>query len=121
LGEGVAPVAPRAVTAARTAQKIALNLLSTQTMMALGHVYDGFMVDVVPSNAKLVARARAIVQALCGCTAAEAAGLLERAAGNLKLAVLLGDGLGVDEAKARLAAAGGNLRKARTDTGPTTP
>jgi N-acetylmuramic acid 6-phosphate etherase len=102
---------------AGTAQKIALNLFSTQTMMALGRVYQGFMVDVVPSNAKLVARAKGIVQALTGITAAEAAALWERAGGNLKLAVLLADGLGLAEAKARLKAAGGNLRQARRDDG----
>jgi N-acetylmuramic acid 6-phosphate etherase len=99
--------------AAGTAQKIALNLLSTQTMMALGRVYQGFMVDVVPSNAKLVARAKGIVQALTGCAPAEAAALWQRAGGDLKLAVLLADGLKLAEAKARLAAAGGNLRRAR--------
>jgi N-acetylmuramic acid 6-phosphate etherase len=102
---------------AGTAQKIALNLFSTQTMMALGRVYEGFMVDVVPSNAKLVARAKGIVQALAGCTATEAATFWERASGNLKLAVLLADGLGLEEAKARLEAAGGNLRQARRDDG----
>ena len=103
--------------AAGTAQKIALNLLSTQTMMALGRVYQGFMVDVVPSNAKLVARARGIVQALTGCGPDEAAALWQRAGANLKLAVLLGDGLGLDEAKVRLEAAGGNLSRARSDHG----
>jgi N-acetylmuramic acid 6-phosphate etherase len=102
---------------AGTAQKIALNLLSTQTMIALGRVYHGFMIDVVPTNAKLVARARGIVQALTGCAADETAALCERAGGNLKLAVLLGDGLGLDEAKGRLEAAGGNLRRARADRG----
>ena len=102
---------------AGTAQKIALNLLSTQTMMALGRVYQGFMVDVVPTNAKLVARAKGIVQAITGCGADEAAALYERAGGNLKLAVLLADGLGLEEAKARLAAAGGNLRCVRADDG----
>jgi N-acetylmuramic acid 6-phosphate etherase len=101
--------------AAGTAQKIALNLLSPQTMMALGRVYGGFMVDVVPTNAKLVARAKAIVQALTGCTPGQAGTLYERAAGNLKLAVLLADGLPLDEAKARLEAAAGNLRRARRD------
>ena len=106
--------------AAGTAQKIALNLLSTQTMMALGRVYQGFMVDVVPSNAKLVARAKGIVQALTGCAPAEAAALWQRAGGDLKVAVLLADGLRLDEAKARLAAAGGNLRRARADDGPLT-
>jgi N-acetylmuramic acid 6-phosphate etherase len=102
---------------AGTAQKIALNLFSTQTMMTLGRVYEGFMVDVVPTNAKLVARAKGIVQALAGCTAADAATFWERAGGNLKLAVLLADGLGLEAAKARLEAAGGNLRQARRDDG----
>jgi N-acetylmuramic acid 6-phosphate etherase len=102
---------------AGTAQKIALNLFSTQTMMMLGRVYEGFMVDVVPTNAKLVARAKGIVQALAGCPAAEAATFWERAGGNLKLAVLLADGLGLEEAAARLEAAGGNLRQARRDDG----
>ena len=96
-----------------TAQKIALNLLSTQTMIALGRVYDGFMVDVVPTNAKLVARAKGIVAAVTGCAPGEAATLWERAGGDIKLAVLLADGLGLEEAKARLDAAGGNLRRAR--------
>ena len=100
---------------AGTAQKMALNLLSTQTMIALGRVYQGFMVDLVPTNAKLVARAKGIVQALTGTTVAEAEALWQRADGDLKLAVLLADGLGPDQAKARLAAAGGNLRRARAD------
>jgi N-acetylmuramic acid 6-phosphate etherase len=103
--------------AAGTAQKIALNLISTQTMIALGRVYQGFMVDVVPTNAKLVARAKGIVGALAGCAPDEAAALWTRAGGDIKLAVLLGDGLGLNEAKARLAAAGGNLRRARRDDG----
>jgi N-acetylmuramic acid 6-phosphate etherase len=103
--------------AAGTAQKIALNLLSTQTMIALGRAYQGFMVDVVPTNAKLVARAKGIVGALTGCAPDEAAALWTRAGGDLKLAVLLGDGLGLNEAKARLEAAGGNLRRARRDDG----
>jgi N-acetylmuramic acid 6-phosphate etherase len=103
--------------AAGTAQKIALNLLSTQAMMALGRVYQGFMVDVVPTNAKLVARAKGIVQALTGCAPEQAAALWERAGGDLKIAVLLADGLGLDEAKARLEAAGGNLRRARAEDG----
>jgi N-acetylmuramic acid 6-phosphate etherase len=102
---------------AGTAQKIALNLFSTQTMMALGRVYQGFMVDVVPSNAKLVARAKGIVQALTGATPPEAAALWERAGGDLKIAVLLADGSGLEQAKAGLKAAGGDLRRARRDDG----
>jgi N-acetylmuramic acid 6-phosphate etherase len=102
---------------AGTAQKIALNLFSTQTMIALGRVYQGFMVDLVPTNAKLVARAKGIIEAITGCAPGEAATLWGRAGGDVKLAVLLADGLGLEEAKARLEAAGGNLRRARGDRG----
>jgi N-acetylmuramic acid 6-phosphate etherase len=104
--------------AAGTAQKIALNLLSTQIMVLLGRVYQGFMVDVVPSNAKLVARAKGIVQALTGCTPDGAEALWARAGGDLKLAVLLADGLEPEQARRRLDAAGGNLRRARGSSGP---
>ena len=45
---------------AGTAQKVALNLLSTQTMMEMGRIYQGFMVNVVPANAKLVDRSKRI-------------------------------------------------------------
>ncbi|MGH6903844.1 MAG: N-acetylmuramic acid 6-phosphate etherase, partial [Geminicoccaceae bacterium] len=93
----------------------ALNLLSTQIMIALGRVYQGLMVDIVPSNAKLVARAKGIVQALTGCAPDEAETLWAQAGGDLKLAVLLGDGLELDAAQARLEAARGNLRRARSD------
>jgi N-acetylmuramic acid 6-phosphate etherase len=104
--------------AAGTAQKIALNLLSTQTMMALGRVYEGFMVEVVPTNAKLVARAKKIVQALTGCNPAEAERLWVRAGGDLKLAVLLADGMELNVARASLQAAGRNLRRARKAGAP---
>ena len=51
---------------AGTAQKIALNLFSTRLMTELGRVYRGLMVGVVPTNAKLVARAQGIVASLTG-------------------------------------------------------
>jgi N-acetylmuramic acid 6-phosphate etherase len=108
---------------AGTAQKIALNLLSTQTMMLLGRVHQGLMVDVVASNAKLVARARGILQTITGCDDDQAETLLGRAGGDIKLAVLLADGLDLDHARARLEASGGRLRDARPDhpSPPPTP
>jgi N-acetylmuramic acid 6-phosphate etherase len=115
LETGAEFVAGSTRMSAGTAQKIALNLLSTRIMMTLGRVYRGFMVDVVPSNAKLVARAKGIVQALTGCTAARAEALWAEAGGDLKIAVLLADGLEPEQARARLDAAGGNLRRARPD------
>lgn len=98
---------------AGTAQKIALNLFSTQLMTALGRVYDGLMVNVVASNAKLVERGRNMVQTITGCSAQAAKAAHDEAGHDVKLAVLLIDGLSLAEARQCLEAAGGNLRVAR--------
>jgi N-acetylmuramic acid 6-phosphate etherase len=98
---------------AGTAQKIALNLFSTQLMTELGRVYQGLMVNVVPANAKLVDRSLRIVQAITGCGREQAAAAWERARQDIKLAVLLLDGLDPREAAARLQEAHGDLRRAR--------
>src|SRR5918996_953490 len=50
---------------AGTAQKITLNLLSSLVMIRLGRVFDGLMVDVQATNAKLVRRSE---QMLCQLT-----------------------------------------------------
>ena len=99
--------------AAGTAQKIALNLFSTRLMTELGRVYRGLMVGVVPSNAKLVVRAQRIVVELTGASLEVAANAHEAADGDIRLAVLMLDGLSRTAAQARLDEAGGNLRLAR--------
>lgn len=99
--------------AAGTAQKMALNLLSTQLMMELGRIYDGLMVHVVPSNAKLVERAVRMVRAIATVPVEAAEAAYEQAGRSIPLAVLLLDGLDPDEARRRLDAAQGDLRKAR--------
>ena len=98
---------------AGTAQKIALNLFSTQLMTELGRVYEGLMVNVVPANAKLVDRSHRIVQAIAGCDLPTAAAAWRQAGQDIKLAVLLAEGLAPDEAAARLREARGDLRRAR--------
>ena len=102
---------------AGTAQKIALNLFSTRLMTELGHVYQGFMVDMVPSNAKLVDRAHRMVAAITEVPLERAAAAWDKAGGSVKLAVLMLDGLRRDEAEARLAASHGLLGAAR-NAGP---
>lgn len=97
---------------AGTAQKIALNLISTAVMIRLGHVYRGQMVDMRATNAKLRIRAEKMVVDLAGCTQAAAASALAATNGEIKPAVLVASGLGLVEAKAALAAADGNLRTA---------
>ncbi len=94
-----------------TAQKLVLNMISTIAMVRLGKTYGNLMVDVRASNEKLVARATGIVQRITGADAETAAAALTESGLEVKVAVLrLQLGLSVDEARARLAAAGGRLR-----------
>lgn len=98
---------------AGTAQKIALNLMSTLTGIRLGHVMDGLMVNVATSNIKLKARAENIVSALTGCDRADARAALEAADWNVKQAIVIQSGArNPAQARQILQAAGQNLRSA---------
>ena len=77
---------------AGTAQKIALNLLSTLMAFELGHVVDGHMVNVAADNAKLTSRAARIVATLGNCDEATALACLDRSNGSVKLAILIAAG-----------------------------
>ncbi|WP_271894790.1 N-acetylmuramic acid 6-phosphate etherase [Candidatus Phyllobacterium onerii] len=77
---------------AGTAQKIALNLLSTLMAIRLGHVHDGYMVNLVADNIKLRERAARIVSAISACDMSDAAKLLEASGGSVKSAILLAAG-----------------------------
>ena len=99
-----------------SATKMILNALSTATMVALGKVYRGRMVDVVASNEKLKDRARRIVCELCRVDERTARSLLKRAGGRPKLAIAMHAlGVGAAEATAALAAAGDDLHKLLED------
>lgn len=96
---------------AGTAQKIALNMLSTMMATHLGHVHDGFMVNLIADNAKLRGRARRIVAAVSGVSEEAAAAALEQAGGAVKAAIVLAAGAdGLEEAQRLLAEHGGRLR-----------
>lgn len=97
---------------AGTAQKAALNLMSTLMGIRIGAVHDGRMVAVVADNAKLRARARAIVAAIAGVDAETAAAALARAGDAVKPAVLIARGMTDAAARDMLAQTGGNLRAA---------
>lgn len=97
---------------AGTAQKLVLNMLSTAAMIRMGKVYRNLMVDVKPSNAKLVQRQKNIVAEATGCDAATAEQALAAAAGEAKTAiVMLLLGVPADAARAALAQGQGNIRK----------
>ncbi|TNC73290.1 N-acetylmuramic acid 6-phosphate etherase [Rubellimicrobium roseum] len=106
---------------AGTASKVALNLLSTRVGLLLGHVHDGYMVNVVADNAKLLDRAARIVSALSGRDMKAATEALSATRGAVKLAVLVARGLTPDEARATLAASGGTLPDAPVANDSETP
>ncbi|MEO5357087.1 MAG: N-acetylmuramic acid 6-phosphate etherase [Nitrospirae bacterium YQR-1] len=98
---------------AGTATKMALNMISTITMIKLGRVYDGYMVDVIPSNKKLKKRAARIISEITGCSKERAAGLISESGGNPKTAVLMElRKLSKEEAAIALQNSGGSLRAA---------
>ncbi|MEG0166037.1 N-acetylmuramic acid 6-phosphate etherase [Anaerorhabdus sp.] len=53
---------------AGTAQKLVLNMLSTASMVGIGKTYKNLMVDLKPSNLKLVERAKKIIMEATGCS-----------------------------------------------------
>jgi N-acetylmuramic acid 6-phosphate etherase len=94
---------------AGTAQKIALNVLSTTMMIRLGYVFEGRMVAMQISNRKLLARAKAMIVELTGCEEEQAAVALEQAGRNIRIAILLVKGWTLNQAKADLDHWAGNL------------
>jgi N-acetylmuramic acid 6-phosphate etherase len=98
---------------AGTAQKAALNLLSTLVNTKLGAVYDGLMVNVEAGNSKLMARAASIVSAITGAAPEKSTEILKQAGGQVKPAVLLLSGAASFAAAQKiLSDTGGNLRLA---------
>lgn len=115
--EVVAVVGPEVIAGstrlkAGTAQKLILNTISTVTMVRLGKTFGNLMIDVVPSNAKLKARARHAVELGTGASSDEAEAALGAARGDAKVAIVsVLAGVSADEARLRLKAAGGNVRR----------
>lgn len=105
---------------AGTAQKVALNLLSTLAAVRMGQVHDGMMVGLKADNAKLKTRAVGIVGTIAGVDIAAASAALDQTGGAAKPAVLVALGASPSEASALLERENGILRAAiarRTNPG----
>jgi N-acetylmuramic acid 6-phosphate etherase len=110
LDTGAEPIAGSTRMKAGTAQRVLLTVLSSLVMIRLGHVYDGLMVDLQATNKKLVRRSEEMLIHLTDCTREAARAALREAGGSVKLAVMLLNGCDVQEAKALLYQARGQLR-----------
>lgn len=118
LESGPEVVAGSTRMGAGTAQKIALNMFSTLIGLRLGHVHDGFMINVVADNAKLRQRAAAIVGAVSGCDAATAAAALDATGGAVKAAILVAAGADAELARRLIEEGRGRIGPALAALGP---
>lgn len=101
---------------AGTAQKMVLNMVSTAAMIGIGKVYQNLMVDVKPTNHKLIERSKSIIMQATECSYEVAERFLKRADENVKLAILmiLNDS-SKDEAEKQLLQNKGFIRKSSAD------
>ena len=74
---------------AGTAQKLVLNMLSTLSMVGIGKTYQNLMVDVQPTNEKLVERSKRIIMEATGSTYEEANNMFEEAGESVKIAIVM--------------------------------
>jgi N-acetylmuramic acid 6-phosphate etherase len=94
---------------AGSAQKAALNLMSSQMGIALGHVFRGQMVNVVADNKKLVGRATGIIAGIAGVSRDAAEAALTVARGDTKMAILVAAGASAEQANHLLSRHDGHL------------
>lgn len=98
---------------AGTATKMVLNMLTTGTMVRLGKTYGNLMVDLRATNHKLTERSRRIVKTLTRLDDATAQERLDECDGEVKTAIVQHHcACSVDQARKRLAAVEGHLRRA---------
>ncbi|WP_188204467.1 N-acetylmuramic acid 6-phosphate etherase [Desemzia incerta] len=72
-----------------TAQKLVLNTLSTSSMIGIGKVYQNLMVDVKPSNEKLVERSKRIIMQATDCSYEQASQAFTSANQQVKTAIVM--------------------------------
>lgn len=116
--EIVMEVGPEAVSGstrmkAGSAQKMALNMLTTGAMARLGYVYGNLMVNVRTINQKLMERGLAVLQTAAGVDRPAALKTLKAADNQVAVAlIMLKTGLGRVQAEKRLKSVKGNMRQA---------
>lgn len=98
---------------AGTAQKMVLNMLSTATMVQLGHAYENLLIDMERTNKKLEERTIRILTEASGKSVSSAEQALRETGHDMRAGlVMLKRGVKVQEARTLLREAKGNLRAA---------
>ena len=112
LDSGPEVIAGSTRLGAGTAQKAALGMLSSMSMIALGNVMDGMMINVAADNEKLIGRAARIVSHIANCSLEDGKDALMKTNGHVKVAVLVAQGCDKQSAEQLLTENAGNLRRA---------
>jgi N-acetylmuramic acid 6-phosphate etherase len=116
--EIVIDVGPEAVSGstrmkAGSAQKMALNLLTTGAMARLGYIYGNLMVNVHTRNHKLMERGLNVLEKAAGVDRQTASKTLDVADNQVAIAlIMLKTGLSRTQAVKRLKSVKGNVREA---------
>ena len=98
---------------AGTAQKIALNTFSSAVMVRLNKVYGNLMVDLKPTNAKLMRRTINLTMLATGADEATARGMLETCEFQVKVAIVaIAKKISAADAEVLLADTKGSVRLA---------
>lgn len=96
-----------------TAQKMVLNMLSTASMIGIGKVYNNLMVDLNPSNNKLMDRAKRIIMEATGVDENAAKEYLKLSKNQPKIAIVMIEAnCNYDEAVKSLNKCDGSIYKA---------
>ncbi len=118
------PVGPEAITGSTrmksgTAQKMALNMISSTAMVLLGKTYGNLMVDLQVRSEKLAARSRKILIDLLDLDHETAGALLASAGGAVKTAIVMSRlGCERSEADRRLVEAQGFVWRCLSEADP---
>ncbi|MEE8424915.1 MAG: N-acetylmuramic acid 6-phosphate etherase [Elusimicrobiota bacterium] len=97
---------------AATAAKLVLNTLTAASMIRLGKVYDGWMVDLRPSSYKLRQRALRLLCLLGRVSPARAQRILKSSGGSVKTGIVMAHKrVPASEARRRLRSSSGSLRR----------
>ncbi|WP_223067098.1 N-acetylmuramic acid 6-phosphate etherase [Paenibacillus caui] len=113
-----APVGPEVILGSTrmksgTAQKMILNMLTTTSMIRIGKVYRNLMVDLNPSNEKLVFRAKRIIGMATHAEDEQIEQAFANSGGHVKTAiVMIMAGVNAEEARLLLEKSGGFVRAA---------
>ena len=109
------PISGSTRMGAGTAQKIALNMLSTLMAIRLGHVHDGMMVNLRVDNIKLRQRAERMVSQIACVDEARAKSAMNASDDQVKPAILIAAGnVTAEQAQKTLIETQGQLRPALT-------